>query len=370
MNAIHLLTPHMRLGDAVSHDVLGMRRWLQKRGHEVHVYAQRCRRGLRHIVQPLSDYESLLDHGDDWLIYHHSVGWPAGFRLWQRSRQRKIVRYHNVTPAAFFTAYQPAIARSCRAGREQLLQLVDSRPELWLGASPFNVQEVVQAGADAARCTAVPPLHAMGHLARTPVDEKLAASLDRMPTFLFVGRIAPNKGHGHLIRAFAHYHHYINRNSRLVFAGGLDPALVAYRHELQEELRRGRVESAVQFAGNVCLRELKALYLHCRAFLCASEHEGFCVPLVEAMRFRLPIVSGSPSPAVARTLGNAGLAWPTPAPALLAETLWRLESDAALRRYVIADQTRRYACHFTAAAIARKLERALEPVLGREAVGT
>jgi glycosyltransferase involved in cell wall biosynthesis len=363
MNAIHLLTPHMRAGDAVSNDVLGMRRWLQKRGHDVHTYAQRCQRGLRHIVRPLSEYESSLGNSGDWLIYHHSVGWPAGFRLWQRSRQRKIVRYHNVTPAAFFTAYQPAIASACRSGRKQLLCLVDSGPELWLGASAFNLQEVVQAGADPARCAAVPPLHALRRLARVLVDENLAASLSRVPTFLFVGRIAPNKGHGHLIRAFAHYHHYISRDSRLIFAGGLDPALAAYRRELDEELRRCRVEAAVEFAGNVSVRQLKTFYLHCRAFLCASEHEGFCVPLVEAMRLGLPIVSGSPSPAVSRTLDRTGLAWPTPSPALLAETIWQLESNETLRRQVIADQRRRYARHFTARAIGRKLQRALEPVL-------
>src|SRR5262249_31601339 len=116
MSRIHLLTPSIIPGDAVSSDVLGMRRWLRRRGHEAHAYAGRCHEDLRKKVRPLRTYRKFLECRDDVVIYHHSVGWPAGMALYEMSRNRKVVRYHNVTPAAFYQPYNASYVRACLRG--------------------------------------------------------------------------------------------------------------------------------------------------------------------------------------------------------------------------------------------------------------
>ena len=99
---VHLLTPSIMPGDAVSNDALGMRRWFRRRGVKAYAYAGRCHADLRERVRPLRAYRQYLDCPEDVLLYHHSVGWPAGMALYERSRNRRMVRYHNVTPPIFY----------------------------------------------------------------------------------------------------------------------------------------------------------------------------------------------------------------------------------------------------------------------------
>src|SRR5947209_4149003 len=101
MTPIHLLTPHVVPGDAVTHDALGMLRWFRRRGHPATLYARRAHPALRRQVRPLREYLAHLERDTDVLLYHHSVGWPAGIELYERSCNRKAVKYHNVTPAVF-----------------------------------------------------------------------------------------------------------------------------------------------------------------------------------------------------------------------------------------------------------------------------
>src|SRR5947209_8629398 len=96
MSRIHILTPSTVPGDAISNDVLGMRRWFRRQGYRVHVYAGSCDDALRRMVRPLRAYRRYLEIAEDILIYHHSVGWPAGRALYSKSRNRKIIKYHNV----------------------------------------------------------------------------------------------------------------------------------------------------------------------------------------------------------------------------------------------------------------------------------
>jgi len=209
----------------------------------------------------------------------------------------------------------------------------------------------------------VPPFHRIDKLDLVPLDEKLAAKLRGRRHLLFVGRLAPNKGHHHLIRALAYYRHHLDGQADLVLVGRMDPGLNNYREELQHEVRRQRLHGSVHFAGKASDRQLKTYYAHAAAFLCASEHEGFCVPLVEAMYFGIPIVAYAGS-AVADTLGECGLVWQTPAPALLAESIRELEQRSEVRDRLVRAQRGRYDAHFSAEALERRLEAALAPILG------
>src|SRR5262245_31547433 len=119
MNRIHILTPSIVPGDAVSNDVLGMCCWLRRQGWTAHAYARRCHPDLRDQVRPLKAYRRYLGRRDDVLIYHHSVGWSAGLALYEASRNGRIVRYHNVTPAVFYRPYNALAVRACRQGARE-----------------------------------------------------------------------------------------------------------------------------------------------------------------------------------------------------------------------------------------------------------
>jgi glycosyltransferase involved in cell wall biosynthesis len=360
---VHLLTPCVVPGDGVSNDVLGMRRWLRRRGIPAHAYAGRCHEDLRKRVRPLSAYRQHLDGRDDVLIYCHSVGWRAGIALYEQSRNRKFLRYQNVTPPDFYRPYNAEYVRACTRGLQETRRLVRSRPELLLPGSDFNARGLIACGAMASDCHVVPPLHTIGAWKRVPLDDKLAGELRGRTNLLFVGRVTPNKGQIHLIRALAYYRRYLKGNARLYLVGSFDAGTPAYLEELRAEIRRHGLEDHVHLRGKVGARELNTYYSLASVFMCASEHEGFCVPLVEAMYYGIPIVAYAGS-AVGETLATAGLSWPTPEPALLAQSVHEIMERPEVRAALVEQQRERYQTHFTTKAIERRLDQVLGSLLG------
>ena len=358
---IHLLTPSIIPGDAVSNDALGMRRWFRRRGFEAYAYAGRCHADLRKKVRPLRAYGQYLESRDDLLIYHHSVGWPAGLALYERGRNRKIVRYHNVTPPIFYRPYNAHYARAYLRGIKETRRLAQSEPELVLADSDFNARGLISLGANAKLCRTVPPLHTIGSLDRLPLDQRVVARLAGRTNLLFVGRVTPNKGQVHLIRVLAYYQRHLAGNAHLVLVGGFDTGIPGYVEKLQSEIRRHGLQDRVHFTGKVSPRELRTYYASASVFVCASEHEGFCVPLVEAMHHGIPIVAFAGT-AVGCTLGDAGLTWETPEPALLAESVRHIEEHPEVRSTLVGKQRERYELQFTSAVIEHRLEEVVGPI--------
>ncbi|MCA1557891.1 MAG: glycosyltransferase family 4 protein, partial [Acidobacteria bacterium] len=167
-----------------------------------------------------------------------------------------------------------------------------------------------------------------------------------------------NKGHAALIEAFALYHHQYNQESRLFIVGKEDRRLSSYSAHLRERVRRLSLQDAVVFTGEVTDQELKAYYLLSNLFMIASEHEGFCVPLVEAMAMKLPVVAYGSS-AIPQTAGGAGLVWQERDPRLLAESANFLIKDEALLAAMGLMGLRRYEQHFTNEKIEAEFLKAL-----------
>lgn len=362
MPRVHIMTPTLAVGDAVSNDVFGMVRWFRLRNWPADAYAQYLDPALRGKARPINQYEPHLYARDDLLIYHHSVGWPLGLALLERTRNRIIYKYHSITPARFFRPYNKQYAYHCITGDCQTRHLMHFRPERLLADSAFNARELIDAGALPAACRVAAPFHAIGSLDPVPEDEELAERLAGQTNILFVGRVVPNKGHLHLIRAFAHYHHEFDPNSRLIIVGKLDTQLAVYMSDLKHEILRQHLADAVHFTGPVTASQLKTFYLHASLFLCASEHEGFCVPLVEAMYYGVPIVAYGSS-AVRGTLEPAGLVWDTPDPSVLAASAWMLRSNPAARAALVESQRQHFFRHYCPPAIDRSFEQALAPLI-------
>jgi glycosyltransferase involved in cell wall biosynthesis len=367
MTRIAIVSPAILPGDAIGHDVMHMGRVLAARGHEAELFSTtwgkpepRNEDGL-HVRDYLDGDPSAL------LILHHAIGWPHAVPLIAKARYRRVVKYHNVTPAHFYDALDEYYARLCRQGRIQLREIIESNCDLYLADSPFNRDELTATGAPPDRCAVVPPFNAIAQLLETEVDpEVLRDYSDGRTNLLFVGRRAPNKGHRFLLDAFAVYHQRYNPRSRLVLLGKGEPKQAAYTDDLREQVRRLGLQGYVIFVDGATDAELKGYYESASAFVLASEHEGFCVPLVEAMALRVPIV-GYGTTAVPHTLGDAGLIWDEPDPFLLAQSLDAVVRDGGVRRRLTEQGWRRYQSLFANGRIEHAFLHALRPLLSTPA---
>jgi glycosyltransferase involved in cell wall biosynthesis len=362
MSRIAILSLAISPGDAVGNDALEMQRVLSGRGHTVALFSSHWVRPSEHTrdIAELTDF--LADDPQALLIYHHAIGWTAGLDLLRRTTCRRVVKYHNVTPGRFFAGFPGDAVRICQLGREQLRDLARTDCDLYLSDSPYNQSELIDAGVPAECCTVVPPFHHIDRLDKLTADPDVLRSLnDGRTNLLFVGRRVPNKGHRFLLDAFAVYREHYDRESRLFLVGREDRALISYSNLLREQASRTGVLESVLFIDGVTDGELKAYYERAAVFVLASEHEGFCVPLVEAMALEVPIVAYGTT-AVPHTVGDSGLVWDEPDPFVLAQSIDAVVRDAQVRRTLTERGRRRYQRLFANPRIEHDFLHALRPL--------
>jgi glycosyltransferase involved in cell wall biosynthesis len=359
MTRVAIVSGACPAGDAVGNDIRQMQRVLQGQGHAVEVFT-----GTWGPDQPRSrDGRTVPDYlGDDpggLAIYHHASGWRPGVDLIRRLRCRRVVRYHNVTPAHFFAQYDRGFAEDCRRGREQLRELVAARCDLYLSASAYNQREFLELGAEAARCAVMYPFHQVDRLLAAVPDPVVREDLDDgRANLLFIGRLVPHKGHRFLLDAFAAYLRHHDPDGRLILVGREEWLLHGYRLELEQQARRLGIRSQMLFVFRASEAELRAYFEEATALVVASEHEGFCVPVVEAMALGVPVVAYAAA-AVPDTVGDAGLVWPEPDPFLLAASADRLARDGRARAALADRGRRRFRDHFDLPHIEASFVRAL-----------
>jgi L-malate glycosyltransferase len=324
---IDQVIPSLASRDAIGGHVVQLRDLLRSRGFRSDIYfgnatVDRLDFGLP--VSRLGDRSS----SDRVLLYQLSIGSPVADVFRQRS-ERKFVNYHNITPADLLEAWVPMVGEEVRRGRAQLRDLAPVT-EFAIADSRYNERELQVAGYRST--TTVPLLIDLDGFAGTP-DPAVAARLGAQKEgggtdLLFVGKVSPHKGQDDLVKALAAYRRLYDPRARLHLVGGAiseeyQTALERFVHELE-------LDDAVDFAGSVTHEELIAYYAGADAFVCLSNHEGFCVPLLESMYHQLPIVA-STNTAVPETVQSAGLVLPNKEPARVAAAIERVVTDAALR---------------------------------------
>ncbi len=326
-------TPDIDYGDAVSNDVIGMYQAFKEEGYLAKMIAVHSQVS-EHEVFDLKDFQSLLREAKDIFIYHHSVGWNKGIELLNNLRCVKIIKYHNVTPPAFFEGFADNYMVACQSGRSQLKDLVDLQADLYIGDSFYNVSEFLAIGGEGLKWAVVPPFHHIDRLQLLEPEKGIIRQFrDGWTNLLTVGRVAPNKGHISLIDTFHVYRREYNPESRLLIVGKIDPGLASYHQLLKDKIRELHLEDAVFFTGAVSDSALKAYYRVAHVFMTTSFHEGFCVPLVEAMSLKIPIVAYG-STAVPETVGGAGLVWEECQPELLAASVNRIVRNKNLAYFL------------------------------------
>lgn len=317
MNVDQLLSgagPH----DAITTEALAFRGYFRRWGWGGTDHAARIAPGLNGSIAEMA---SLRPRPDDVLLIHHSAGAPRLAELLALPNP-KLVLYHNVTPAQWLWDHAPIVALHCALGREQLPELV-AAADLAAADSEFNAAELRMLGA---RRTEVIPLlvepDRLGPPSAEPETPHTGA-----PTVLFVGRLSPHKRQDEVIRAFALYRRHRAPDARLVLVG--DPITAAYADSLRS-LAAALAPGAVRIESGLDPHELGQRYREADAFLCLSAHEGFCIPLLEAFHFGIPVIA-RPSGAIPETVGDAALLIEDADLAVVAELLHLVVTDTALR---------------------------------------
>lgn len=353
MTRIAILTPTLTSADAVSNDVLAMRRVLSERGHEVRIFAENSSLAGERIEAPAAALRYLRAK-DDVVIYHHSIGCTSGVETMRAATCRKIVKYHNVTPPEFFEGISEQHQHLCESGRAQLKDIVATRPDLYLAASAFNQSDLINAGSEEDKTFVVPPFNHADELRAGEADLELFDSYhDESVNLLMVGGVRPNKGHADLIEAFATYYYHFNGQARLFIVGAGNNAFETYTAALRRLIDEWMLDSRIVFTGEVSNQALKSYYLLADALLMTSEHEGFCVPLVEAMAMKVPIVAYA-STAIPETAQDTALIWEDRDPYLMAQSIDFLQTNEAEKMALVYRGSRRYEDNFSNRAIEKQ----------------
>jgi glycosyltransferase involved in cell wall biosynthesis len=330
--AIHQLSVSAAYGDAIGGEIFTVRDALRDAGYESDVFVELVDARMAGEVRPYQEYRE-VSHPDNVVLLHFSLGSKVS-ALAREIDDRMVLIYHNITPAEWFAPYALGIARDCQRGRLELAALA-GRAALALGDSEYNRQELEELGFAP---TGVLPL--IVDLARLdgPADPLVLDRFDDGRTnLLFVGRCVPNKRIEDLLRAYAYYRRCIDHRSRLIVVGEYR-SFVLYFDALQALAGELGLDD-VHFTGHVSQAELNAYYRVADCFVCASEHEGFCVPVFEAMYRGLPVVAYSAA-AIPYSTGRGVLLLSDKDPALFAETVHQVLSDAGLRERLLARQRR------------------------------
>jgi len=354
---VHQLASGFTMGDAISNDVLELQRMLRAWGCRSEIFTDPAFTSpvMRGVARDYREFEA-ADSPEAVMLFHFSIGtrlseWFAGLQA------RKVIKYHNITPARFFEATDKRTSQALDAGRRELARFAHV-PELALAASAYSERELIEAGF---RRTGVLPIAMNFATLDEPPDAAMLARLgDNATNVLFVGRVTPNKKFEDLIKAFYLFQKTVRLRSRLVLAGAMDP-LDRYSAYLYGLVRELDVRDVI-FTRHVSQAELNACYREANIFLCMSEHEGFCIPLVEAMHFGVPVIAYDQE-AVRETLGGSGVLVKEKHFETIAELMALVVTDGGFRDRIVAGQRARLAC-FQPAALERRLREHLGPYLG------
>ena len=328
--AVHQVLATLGYGDAIGNEVLGIQRVLQDAGYASRIYVETADPRLEDRTE---DYRDLVagSHPDNILIHHFSLGSRAS-RVAFALPDRMILVYHNITPVRFLLDVRSPVVTQCYSGRRELGAYA-ARCDLALGDSAFNRAELDALGFP--RTGVLPVVPDFEHLDVAP-RRWLAQQFDDDATnILFVGRIIPNKRIEDLIRFFHAYRRRYDRTSRLLLVGAHD-LFEDYRAALAELAQRLGA-SDVHLIGHVSNEELTALYDVADLFLSASEHEGFCVPLIEAFYKRIPVIAFAAA-AVPATMDGGGVLYERKDPRHVASLINAVLTDAALENEILAAQ--------------------------------
>jgi L-malate glycosyltransferase len=328
VGAVHQFVPMLHVGDAVGEHALAVQRILRSRGVESEIYVELDDAETVGQTRPASTY---ADGPDDVLVYQFATASDLADRLLAASG-RLVVNYHNVTPAALFAPWDNGLARHQVRAQQELAELA-GRAVLGVAVSEVNRADLVAAGFAATEV--VPPI--VGLLDAEPAGGG-GRPREKGARWLAVGRLAPNKAVEDTTAALLAYRARHDADATLLVIG--KPALPAYVGALHRYVAALGLADAVHFAGKVTDTVLADAYDSSDVLVVSSEHEGYCVPVVEAMAHGLPVVAYREG-ALPEVVGDAGVLLESKDPVVVADAVRRVQADARARADLVAAGRRR-----------------------------
>lgn len=354
--AIHQISAGYTYSDAISNEARKMRDMFRSWNYDSEIFSETgsVLPELRKDCRDISTLPSAV-RPDDVVLLHFSIGTPAN-DLFATLNCRKVLRYHNITPHHFFTPVNAATAAHLKKGRGQIQSLAGAAG-VNIAVSDFNARELSDAGYVNIH---ILPIMLDRKTLDTTADtgtEKLLA--DCGTKILFVGRCAPNKRIEDLVKQFYYYNRFCNSDSTLVHVGSY-AGTERYFFLIKAMIKDLGLTEKVKFMGSIPQAELNACYKSSDLFLSMSEHEGFCIPLIEAMYHSLPVAAYSSS-AIPDTLDGAGILFSEKNYPLVAETMHRILTSESIRQAVVDKQNDRIKRYFE-----RNLEKELKDIMFSE----
>ena len=336
MTAVHQFVPALLPRDATGVHTLALRAALRAHGWQSDIYVEAAHDELQDQATYFEEYTRRA-RPEDILVYQASTGSPMAEYLLERP-ETLVLNYHNITPASFYAPWEPHTAAKVTEARGQVAALAP-RAALGIADSQFSADELAALGCPST--VVVPILISVAEWSSSPDPTAEAALADRADggtVLLFVGRLSPNKAQENLIEALWLYRQWYDGKARLLLVG---PAITGrYADALDDLAAELGLADAVMHGENLTPAELAAWYGAADIFVCLSEHEGFCIPLLEAMQFDLPIVAFAAG-AVPETVGSAGIVLETKRPSVVAAAVDRVRTDAELAASLVARGHRR-----------------------------
>lgn len=300
--------PFVSENDAIGWDVINQYRILRKLGYNLAIICDSCSKTKDAndlVVLKKSLFERIIKRENLILLYHHSSYWEYGQYILDNIKGIMIIKYHNITPSEYFRGYSNDLETNCIKGRLQTMDFVKSnKVKSYICDSKYNADEIAALGVDRSVILVAPPFNKIEDYLSIPVNEELSKTLkNKKNNLLFVGRIMPHKGHKHLIEIVRTYKKLYDENIYLNIIGST--FLEGYYRELLDMIKYNELTPNIEIIRALSFEQLATYYKSSDIFVLTSEHEGFCVPILEAQINRLPIIALKRC-AVGETLGMGG----------------------------------------------------------------
>ncbi|QQP89229.1 glycosyltransferase [Skermanella sp. TT6] len=328
LRAIHQFHGGSAYGDGVTNGMLFTRRLLRSLGLESEIYVVHVAPELAGEIRSIDEYR---DGPDQLLIVQYSMGHDH-HRWVEQVSSPKILAYHNITPAGFFSPDNP-FHRYSNLGRRQIADWAAGQFAGAVAMSTYSADELVALGYGPV--ATIPLLVDLERLRQAPWDRGTAERLAGPANILFVGRICENKCQHELVEVVAELTGRLSRPVRLLLVGGESSA--GYGAHLRRLIAERGLDGSVVLTGKIPEDQLYAHYRAADLFLCLSEHEGFGMPLVEATAFDVPVLAYAGS-CIAETLGSGGILFDEKSPDRIAAAARLLLEEPPLRRRVLQGQ--------------------------------
>ena len=322
------ILPSFQKRDAIGNHAYHMSEIIRDEGYESAIYAERGGDGSLPIEEFLSrEGERSL------AIFHFSTGSEIPYLL-ARFKGYVVTDFHNITPSVYFAEASDTHQRTaCRLGELQVdfVRLVSN--ELWAD-SDFNGDQLVEQGFSS--YSTLPILRDYSRLQKL-AEAGQGLSPDKN-NIVFVGRFAPNKAQHDLVRVFSLYQKSFDPKGRLVLVGGhsgdYKKEVLVYAEALGLKVTTQWDDSSADVVapGSITDSELARIYRDAQVFLCLSDHEGFCVPVLEAMSFGVPVIAHQ-STALGETVGSGGILVDKADPMAVLSSLYKMTHDRSTFRY-------------------------------------